>query len=118
LALLLPKPDQITKNKHTHIRPDFGLVSSTHFYEAIDKWQDILFMGGFEKKNDEAPAIAEDDTFKDDNYEQNWGDRIKKYNAQKRKIKDINTEDGKVAKKATGKAKVDDLPVRRGRPRK
>ncbi|KAI7878124.1 uncharacterized protein EV154DRAFT_555528 [Mucor mucedo] len=73
LALLLPEPDQVIKNKKVMIRSGFGQVATNHCYEAAEKWQDISFLGGFDPENKPATVNVEDDSFKDDNYEQNWG---------------------------------------------
>ncbi|KAG2199400.1 hypothetical protein INT47_001582 [Mucor saturninus] len=115
LALLLPEPDQVIKNEKVTIRSDFGKVSTTHFYEAAEKWQDILFLGGFDPESKSATVNVEDDSFKDDNYEQHWGDRITKFNEEKRKREETDVGRPKV-KKAKGKGKSSN--TRRGRPRK
>ncbi|KAG2201220.1 hypothetical protein INT47_013031 [Mucor saturninus] len=115
LALLLPEPDQVIKNKNVTIRSDFGQVSTNHCYEAAEKWQDILFLGGFDPENKSAAVNVEDDSFKDDNYEQHWGDRIIKFNEEKRKREEAEVGHSKV-KKAKGKGKASN--TRRGRPPK
>ncbi|KAG2205392.1 hypothetical protein INT47_007177 [Mucor saturninus] len=115
LALLLPESDQVIKNEKVTIRPDFGQVATNHFYEAAEKWQDILFLGGFDPESKSATVNVEDDSFKDDNYEQHWGDRITKFNEEKRKREETDVGRPKV-KKAKGKGKSSN--TRRGRPRK
>lgn len=117
LALLLPEPDQIIKNKQTTIRLDFGHVSTNHFFEAAEKWQDILFLGGFEPKKETTAVSTEEDSFKDDNYEQHWGDRIAKFNAEKRKREEADVGPSRV-KKSKGKGKGKAPNTRRGRPQK
>ncbi|KAI7892407.1 uncharacterized protein EV154DRAFT_505028 [Mucor mucedo] len=104
LALLLPEADQVLKNKKITIRPDFGKVATNHCYEAAEKWQDILFLGGFDPDNKPETVNAEDDSFKDENYEQHWGDRIKEFNEEKRKREETDVGRSNV-KKAKGKGK-------------
>lgn len=101
--MLLPQPDQVVKNKHIGIRPDFGRVATNHFYEAADKWQDILFLGGFKPKKEVVVDNVEEDPFKDENYEEHWGDRITKFKAEKRKSEGVERKMPR-SKKAKGKA--------------
>jgi hypothetical protein len=85
LAELLPQPDRINrKNKH-RIRPGFESPSNNFFWEAVGQWQDILYMGGFDKdkagsSNKKKKEI--DNSFKDDNYETYWGERLKRDKAK------------------------------------
>ncbi|KAI7878107.1 uncharacterized protein EV154DRAFT_555515 [Mucor mucedo] len=106
-------PDQVIKNKKVTIRSDFGQVATNHCYEAAEKWQDILFLGGFDPEYKPATVSVEDDSFKDDNYEQHWGDRIKEFNEEKRKREETDVGRPNV-KKAKGKGKP--LDTRRGNP--
>lgn len=103
--MLLPKPDQVVKNKRISIRPDFGVVATNHFYEAAGKWQDVLFLGGFETKKEVAVNNVEGDPFKDENYEEYWGERIAKFTADKRKLEEIEHKMPR-SKRVKGKGKA------------
>ncbi|KAK4515237.1 uncharacterized protein ATC70_002847 [Mucor velutinosus] len=88
LAKLLPPPDLEGATASNPIPVTFLSPSNTHFWEAVNKFQEILGMGGFEPesiKEREAMRAAElqDDTFKDDNYEAYWGERLERDKKQK-----------------------------------
>ncbi|CEP15016.1 hypothetical protein [Parasitella parasitica] len=93
LAKLLPPPDVVAveKNASLAINPEFTSVSNNFFWEAADKWQQILKMGGFDQDNiqkrhklqTQQPTKA-NDSFKDDNYEEYWGERLERNKSEKK----------------------------------
>lgn len=90
LANLLPPPDLEGASASNPIPLAFLSPSNTHFWEAANKFQEILGMGGFEPENVKKRAAMraaeqQDDTFKDDNYEAYWGERLERDKKQKAK---------------------------------
>ncbi|KAG2232743.1 hypothetical protein BDF21DRAFT_450556 [Thamnidium elegans] len=85
LVPLLPGPDCEIKEGNLIIREGFG-DGSTYLYEAATQWQTALALGGFEKDNHEFEGQVSTDSFKDETYEENWGERLRR--DQKAKTKD------------------------------
>lgn len=88
LAKLLPSPDLQGATPSTPIPDAFLSPSNTHFWEAALKFQEVLGKGGFEPENIKKrkamrAAEQEDDSFKDDNYEAYWGERLERDKKQK-----------------------------------
>ncbi|GAA5800197.1 hypothetical protein HPULCUR_005622 [Helicostylum pulchrum] len=86
LATLLPDSDCEVKDGKFTIREGFGDSSTSRYlYEAAAQWQTVIALGGFEKDNHEPEGQASTDPFKDDNYEENWGDRVRRNQKAKTK---------------------------------
>lgn len=78
LAQLLPSTD---KKPNGSFSFDFASPSNNFFWEAAEKWQDILYLGGFDEQkmaNKKKIKTQEDTSFKDENYENYWGERLKR----------------------------------------
>jgi uncharacterized protein (DUF2225 family) len=79
LAELLPYTDKAPNGSFS---PNFMSASNNFFWEATTKWQDVLYLGGFDEvklaNKKEKEKVQEDTTFKDDNYESYWGERLKR----------------------------------------
>lgn len=69
-------------NSDNPIHPEFTSPSNNFFWEAVGKWQEVLSVGGFKKENIKKRELSRtqkvDDTFKDDNYEAYWGERLER----------------------------------------
>lgn len=87
LVKLAPEPDQVKKKgKVVDLKPEFESPSNNFFWEAVDQYQDILSIGGFAKKPESSKkAEPKESSFKDDNYEAYWGERLKRDKAAKEK---------------------------------
>ncbi|KAI8373877.1 Asx homology domain-containing protein [Blakeslea trispora] len=83
LAQLLPSSDTLTDD----INPASFSLSNNFFWESVDRWQEDLAVGRFDKQvlaKAKAKQQAEEDTsFKDENYEAYWGERLKRDKALK-----------------------------------
>ncbi|KAI8087438.1 hypothetical protein BDF21DRAFT_414391, partial [Thamnidium elegans] len=87
LASLLPEPDcEIKEGKHRTIREGFG-SNSSHLYDAAAQWQNVLALGGFEEDDREPESQVLTDSFKDENYERNWGERVSRDQKSKSKVR-------------------------------
>jgi hypothetical protein len=79
LTKLLPYTDKASDGSFS---PSFASASNNFFWEATTKWQDVLYLGGFDEKklaNKKGKGKAREDTsFKDENYEVYWGERLKR----------------------------------------
>lgn len=86
LAPLLPQADCEVKEGKLTIREGFvNNSASRYLYEAAAQWQTVLALGGFEKENHELEGQASANPFKDENYEDNWGDRVRRNQKAKTK---------------------------------
>lgn len=59
---------------------NFASASNIFFWESVEKWQEVLFLGGFEKKTRQGNKDVqkhEETPFKDDAYESYWEERLK-----------------------------------------
>lgn len=58
---------------------NFASASNIFFWESVEKWQEVLSLGGFEEKTrHESKDISTTEAvpFKDDAYESYWGERL------------------------------------------
>jgi hypothetical protein len=69
LASLLPEPD-LDGGKWSN-----KFMNNIHFSDSFGKWQDILYLGGFEQQQENEGEEEQKYGFKDDNYESYWGEK-------------------------------------------
>ena len=83
LAQLLPSSDVSADDIH----PSCYSLSNNFFWESVDRWQEDLAVGRFDKnvlaKAKQKQQTEQDTTFKDENYEAYWGERLKRDKALK-----------------------------------
>ncbi|OBZ87446.1 hypothetical protein A0J61_04510 [Choanephora cucurbitarum] len=83
LAQLLPSLDVSADDIH----PSCYSLSNNFFWESVDRWQEDLAVGRFDRhalaKAKQKQQTEQDTTFKDENYEAYWGERLKRDKALK-----------------------------------
>jgi hypothetical protein len=104
IAKHLPVPDQAKKGKLITIKEGFDSPSNNFFWEAVEQWQDILSIGGFEKTAESSiKKDFKDSSFKDENYENYWGERLKR--DEKSKTKATSSRGGKARGRGRGRGR-------------
>lgn len=88
LAKLLPGPDLEGASASNPIPDAFSSPSNVHFWDATRQFQVTLAAGGFDPENiKRREEMQKEDSFKDDNYEAYWCERLQRDKKQKAKAR-------------------------------
>lgn len=75
LAAFLPRPDVTESGEITE---EFLTRGNNIFWESAEAWQTLLYSGAFSSDYKPKEEEKTDRPFKDDQYEEYWGEKLKK----------------------------------------